>query len=320
MIESRGRLHPVEILDLERPRTSGLSRQVAAAVRAGPRARRRATCSSSCPASAEIQRTRRGARRLAAERASPSFRSTATCPAERQDAVLRPLDRRKVVLATNVAETSVTVDGVTAVVDSGLARRLRFDPGDRPRPPGARARSSRASADQRAGRAGRQAPGLCLRLWPAWEHADAPGARDARDRRGSTSPAPALQLLAWGETDLAAFDWFEAPDPAALAAATPPAPPARRHGRPRRHRARGPLMARLPVHPRLARLLVEGHRARRIRARPPCSPRSSPSAIPFPGATLRRGAGPRRSSRSDLLDRLDALEAFERRDRAESRV
>jgi ATP-dependent helicase HrpB len=86
-------------------------------------------------------------------------------PPEQQDAVLAPLNRRKVVLATNVAETSVTIEGITGVVDTGVAKMLRYDPSvglDRLelRP------ISRASADQRAGRAGRTQPGVCLRTWP----------------------------------------------------------------------------------------------------------------------------------------------------------
>src|SRR5439155_9800262 len=85
-------------------------------------------------------------------------------PPEQQDAALLPQRRRKVVLATNVAETSVTVEGVTGVVDSGLARLLLYDPSvglDRLK----LVPISRASADQRAGRAGRTRPGVCVRLW-----------------------------------------------------------------------------------------------------------------------------------------------------------
>src|SRR6185295_152489 len=138
-------------------------------------------------------------------------------PSEEQDAALRRGSRRKVVLATNVAETSVTVDGVTGVLDTGLVRRLRFDPAtglDRLE----LGRVSRASAEQRAGRAGRQGPGLCLRLWPAWEHATLPE-RETPEIARVDLAAPALQLLAWGEADLEAFEWFEPPDPAALASA-----------------------------------------------------------------------------------------------------
>src|SRR5207248_2888464 len=85
-------------------------------------------------------------------------------PAAEQDAALLPQPRRKVVLATNVAETSVTVEGVTGVVDSGLARVLVSDPAlglDRLD----RVQISRSSAEQRAGRAGRTQPGVCVRLW-----------------------------------------------------------------------------------------------------------------------------------------------------------
>ena len=86
-------------------------------------------------------------------------------PAEKQDQVLSPMGRRKVVLATNVAETSITIEGITGVVDMGLARSLVFDPHvgmDRLQ----LVRISQASADQRAGRAGRTGPGICLRMWP----------------------------------------------------------------------------------------------------------------------------------------------------------
>ena len=89
-------------------------------------------------------------------------------PAE-QDAALDQYEKRKVIVATNVAETSLTIDGVRVVIDSGLARIARFDPRR-----GINTlfieKISRASADQRAGRAGRTAPGHCLRLWTESEH------------------------------------------------------------------------------------------------------------------------------------------------------
>ena len=85
-------------------------------------------------------------------------------PAEDQDRALRPSERRKVVLSTNVAETSVTIDGVTVVVDSGLARTVHYDP-ERGIDRWELKRISRAAADQRAGRAGRTGPGRCIRLW-----------------------------------------------------------------------------------------------------------------------------------------------------------
>src|SRR3954452_15164058 len=306
VIESRGRLHPVDILYSDRPDDRALAGQIAAGVR-------RVLAATPgdvlvfLPGVGEIQRA---AEALSGERDLAVLPLYGDLPAERQDEVLRPLSRRKVVLATNVAETSITIDGVTAVVDSGLVRRLRFDPAtglDRLE----LGKVSRASADQRAGRAGRQAPGVCLRLWPAWEHAALPE-RETPEISRVDLAGPALQLLAWGEPDLAAFDWLEPPDPAALAAATHLL---RQLGAIDDHgvtgvTAIGRTMARLPVHPRLARLLVEGHRRGRTKEAALLAALLS-ERDPFPRGI--RGAGPRRASRSDLLDRLDALEAFEKR-------
>jgi ATP-dependent helicase HrpB len=303
VIESRGRLHPVEILYTDRPDDRALPGQIAAGVRrmlaATP-----GDVLAFLPGVGEIQRASEA---LAGERDLAVLPLYGDLPAERQDEVLRPLSRRKVVLATNVAETSITIDGVTGVVDSGLVRRLRFDPStglDRLE----LGKVSRASADQRAGRAGRQAPGVCLRLWPAWEHPALPE-RETPEIARVDLAGPALQLLAWGEPDLAAFDWLEPPDPAALAAATlllGQLGALDDHG----VTALGRTMARLPAHPRLARLLVEGHRLGRTKEAALLAALLS-ERDPFPRGV--RGAGPRRTSRSDLLDRLDALEAFEKR-------
>jgi ATP-dependent helicase HrpB len=304
VIESEGRLHPVEIryLDRETP--------IATAVR-------RALADTDgdvlvfLPGVGEIDRA---AQALAGDRDLAVLPLYGDLPAERQDEVLRPLDRRKVVLATNVAETSVTVEGVTAVVDSGLVRRMRYDPStglDRLE----LGKISRASADQRAGRAGRQGPGLCLRLWPAWEHPTLPE-RETPEIRRVDLAAPALQLLAWGESDLTAFGWLEPPDPAALASALQLL---RRLEATDDHgvTSTGRLLARMPVHPRLGRLLLEGHRLGHPKEAALVAALLS-ERDPFPRAP--RGAGPRRASRSDLLDRLDALEAFERRDWSEDRL
>ncbi len=319
VIESQGRLHPVEIeyLDARRGRLDSaqeppLPPRVAAAVRHALE-RSPGDILVFLPGVGEIQRAGEALASLAAERDLAILPLYGDLPPERQDAVLRPLDRRKVVLATNVAETSVTVDGVTAVVDSGLVRRLRYNPAtglDRLE----LGRVSRASADQRAGRAGRQAPGLCLRLWGEWEHPALPE-RETPEIRRVDLTGPALQLLAWGEGDLASFDWFEAPDPAALTAATDLLHRLGATG-PHGLTAIGTAMARLPAHPRLARLLLEGHRLGHPREAALLAALLA-ERDPFPRAPRSaRGTGPRRSSRSDLLDRLDALEAFEHRDRS----
>ena len=117
-------------------------------------------------------------------------------PPEQQDRALQQLDQRKVVLATNVAETSVTVEGVTAVVDTGLARQMEFDPSvgmDRLR----LVPISRASADQRAGRAGRTRPGLCVRLWDEAGQRSRPEQTEPEIRRVDLAGA-VLHLLALG--------------------------------------------------------------------------------------------------------------------------
>ncbi|MFN8640471.1 MAG: helicase-related protein [Candidatus Binatia bacterium] len=117
-------------------------------------------------------------------------------PLDVQRRVLQQGPRRRVVLATNVAETSLTVAGVSAVIDSGQALRAEYD---------ARrgvntirlAPISRAAAEQRAGRAGRTAPGRCLRLWTAAEHA-ARLPRETPEIRRLELSATVLELRAWG--------------------------------------------------------------------------------------------------------------------------
>jgi ATP-dependent helicase HrpB len=309
VVESRGRLYPVETLYIKdggRPEERPLPGLVASGVRqvldASP-----GDVLVFLPGVGEIQRCAEALAPLAAERGLAILPLYGDLPAERQDEVLRPLSRRKVVLATNVAETSITIDGVTAVVDSGLVRRLRFDPAtglDRLE----LGRVSRASADQRAGRAGRQAPGLCLRLWGAWEHPALPE-RETPEIARVDLAAPALQLLAWGEPDLAAFEWFEPPDPAALAGALGLL---RQLGATDEHGVTGlgRTLARLPVHPRLARLLVEGHRLGMPREA------ALAAAVLAERDPFQRSSSVR-PSRSDLLDRVDALEDFERRGRGE---
>lgn len=131
---------------------------------------------------------------------------------EEQDAALRPAQDglRKVILATNIAQTSITVEGVTTVVDGGQVRAARFDLGA-----GANElvtqRVSRASADQRAGRAGRLGPGLCYRLWSQ----DTPlPAHDTAELLAADLSRFALELAVWGVSDPATLKFLDAPPPA----------------------------------------------------------------------------------------------------------
>ncbi len=180
-------------------------------------------------------------------------------PGSQQDAALAPAPRgtRKVVLATNVAETSLTIEGVRAVVDSGLAKVLRFDPRsglDRLE----LSRVSRASAEQRAGRAGRTGPGLALRLFTkAEERALAPFEEPEIARTDVAGTL--LDVLLWTARDPERFGWFEAPPPALLRRGLDLL---RRLGAVERDgfapTALGRRMAALPLHPRLAAVVVAG--------------------------------------------------------------
>jgi ATP-dependent helicase HrpB len=137
-------------------------------------------------------------------------------PAE-QDAALAHYQKRRAIVSTNVAETSLTIDGVQVVIDSGLARMARFDPRR-----GINTllveKISRASADQRTGRAGRTAPGRCLRLWTEREHLDR-AAQELPEVKRLDLAEVVLTLKASGIDDIAAFRWLEPPEPQALARA-----------------------------------------------------------------------------------------------------
>ncbi len=138
-------------------------------------------------------------------------------PAEQQTLALRPSGQRKVILSTNIAETSLTIEGVRWVIDSGMARVPAFDPRrglDRLE----LKRISKASATQRAGRAGRTGPGTCVRLWSAKEQAELDDFELPEVMRVDLAGA-VLDLHAWGKADAAAFGWFEEPPGVALESA-----------------------------------------------------------------------------------------------------
>ncbi len=326
-IDSPGRLYPIEIRYLEGPDLRTEPREIAARVAAAvERALAEAPRGGApmeppggvlafLPGVGEIRRAAEILGSSAAARHCAILPLYGELPAEAQDAAISPGPRRKIVLATNVAETSVTVSGVSAVVDSGLARILRYDPAsglDRLE----LARIGRASAAQRSGRAGRETPGIAYRLWPEREHTARPE-RERPEIQRVDLAGPALQLLSWGETDLERFGWFEPPDPAALArgldllARLGALDPQGNAGLSQLGRA----MAEIPVHPRLARLLIEG-RKRGVGREAALVAALLAERDPFRRSAPAASGGGRRTavhvSRSDLLDRLDGLEAFAR--------
>lgn len=166
---------------------------------------------------------------------------------------------RKVVFATNIAETSLTIEGVDVVVDSGLVREARFDPGT-----GMTGlhttRISRASSTQRAGRAGRLAPGVCYRLWTESQQEQLAAHNTPEILRADLAPL-ALQLLQWGEDDPTELRWLDVPPSGLWQQALDlleTLGAIARKGKATALTAHGQVMCNLPVHPRLAHLLICG--------------------------------------------------------------
>jgi ATP-dependent helicase HrpB len=175
-----------------------------------------------------------------------------------QDAAVARYDRRKVVVATNVAETSLTIDGVRLVLDSGLARIPRYDPYR-----GINTllveKISRAAADQRAGRAGRTAPGHCLRLWTAHDHSARPAQELAEVKRLDLAEV-ILTLKAIGVSDVRTFRWLEAPEARALERAeTLLTDLGAIDDTTGTITVLGRRMLAFPAHPRYARMLLAAH-------------------------------------------------------------
>jgi ATP-dependent helicase HrpB len=170
-------------------------------------------------------------------------------------------ERPSVVLATNIAETSLTIAGVDTVIDSGQVRRPRYD-SRRGMDQLETGWISQASAEQRAGRAGRLGPGLCIRLWSREQHGRLPADDPAQIQQVDLAPL-ALELALWGSPDL---ELLEAPPPQRLAEARLLL---RRLGALDEHghiSAAGRAMAELGLHPRLGRLVLHGREQGRLRA------------------------------------------------------
>ena len=175
-------------------------------------------------------------------------------PAAEQDAALVQRAGRRIVLATNIAETSLTVDGITVVVDAGLERRARLDP--RSGMTGLHTvTTSKASSEQRAGRAGRLGPGTVIRLWSKAEHAARPPAAPPSITEDDLTPV-VLDLARRGLTDPAAVPFLTAPGADAWTAAAELLERLGALAPDGTTTDLGREMARLPVHPRLARTIV----------------------------------------------------------------
>ncbi len=256
LVESQGRTFPVETRYLGRDETLRLEDRVARAVERALGAET-GSLLVFLPGQGEILRT---AERLAERVRDPAVEIAplygAMDPRDQDRAIApAPAGRRKVVLATSIAETSLTIEGVRVVVDGGLARAPRFDPAS-----GltrlATVRVSRAAADQRRGRAGRTEPGVCYRLWDEAETRALPAYADPEILDADLSGL-ALDLARWG-----------AKDPAGLAFLDPPPSAAYAKARALLHRlealtpdgvltAHGKALSEFPLAPRLAHMVLK---------------------------------------------------------------
>lgn len=251
VFDTPGRTYPVTVSYLDRPDDRGPVDRVVGGVRR-VMADAEGDILVFLPGTGEIRQCEERLRELV----SPHFEVCTLfgdLTPEEQDRTLRRSQSRRIILSTNVAETSVTIPGISDVIDTGLVRRVRYEPAsalDRL----VLEKISRASADQRAGRAGRERPGRCLRLWTELEHARLEPFEPSEIQR--VDPAPTLlTLLEWGTRDPAAFAFFEPPSAAILATGM------------NTLRAIGAIdengltdagraIARLPLPPRLARLAL----------------------------------------------------------------
>lgn len=221
------------------------------------------------PGAYEIGRTVQDVQGTRALRDFVCFPLHGELPPEQQDRAVARYDARKIIVSTNVAETSLTIDGVTAVVDCGLARMARFDV-HRGINTLLIEKISVASADQRAGRAGRTAPGVCVRLWTEREHAQRPRQELPEVKRLDLAEV-VLTLKASGIDDVHGFPWLEKPEPKALERAETlladlGALGAGAEAAARRITELGRKMLRFPVHPRYARMFLAAQERGCVRA------------------------------------------------------
>jgi len=263
ILVSEGKAFPVEIRHIplldERPVSEQAADVVAEIVQAGEPG----DILIFMPGMGEINATMAACRAAVGGQALALIPLHGELPPEEQDLAFTPNRLRKVVVATNVAETSVTIDGIVHVIDSGLARVARYD-AERGLGTLFIEPISRASAEQRAGRAGRTAPGICHRLWTESGHLNRPE-RNTPEIQRSDLAEVVLLLHSFGIRDAVHFDWLDQPDAQAVERAEQllrvlgALRPASQEAGPDMTPI-GWEMLRLPMHPRYSRLLVEAYR------------------------------------------------------------
>lgn len=257
VLRSVGRLFAVDIEHLKKPDDRPLAAQIHSAVRRLLDEGLDGDVLVFLAGAADIRRAAASCAPLATEYDLLVLPLHGELPLAEQDRAVRPAAgrRRKIILSTNVAESSVTIEGVVAVVDSGLARVAQHSPWSG-LPTFSVSRISRASAVQRAGRAGRTRPGRALRLYTAQDFAARPEFETPEILRADLTES-ALQLHAAGVNELHEFSWFDAPPANALEQAESLLRNLGALDDERKVTATGRRMLVLPLHPRLARVVLE---------------------------------------------------------------
>jgi ATP-dependent helicase HrpB len=250
VIESEGKSHPLTLRHIGRKAEARIEDEMAAAIRRALAEEKEGDVLAFLPGVGEIERV---AERLTGAPATIHLLHGTLDPAA-QRAAIRKGPGRKIILATSIAETSLTIDGVRIVVDSGLVRRARYD-----RQAGSTRlvteRASQAAATQRAGRAARQGPGVAYRLWEEAATAGLPRF-DPPEILEADLSSLLLDCALWGVTDPATLNWLDPPPTAALAEARNRLTDLDALDADGRATAHGRAMASFPLPPRLAHMIL----------------------------------------------------------------
>lgn len=248
-------LHPVETVYGRRPAMADLPRVVAASVRQALE-RHDGDVLVFLPGAGEIRRVEKLLTEAGGMPGTDVHPLYGDLSPAAQDSALAPAKpgRRKVILSTSIAETSLTIEGIGVVIDSGWSRRPRFDPGTAMSTL-VTVRSSRAATDQRRGRAGRLGPGTCYRLWSEDEHRGLEAQSSPEILDADLCPL-ALELAAWGSGDAATLSFPDPPPPVLLAQSRELLTRLGALDSGGRITPHGRAMSRLGVHPRLAHMLL----------------------------------------------------------------
>ena len=307
VVKSEGRLFDVAIEYDARPDERPLADRVAGAVARIASDGLDGDVLVFLPGAAEIRRALDSCAAIARRAGADLLPLHGDLPAADQDRAVAPSTRPRIILSTNVAESSITIEGVVAVVDSGLARVPAHSPWTG-LPTIETERVSRASADQRAGRAGRVRPGRCIRLYTSLDYGARPPHSTAEILRLDLAET-ALLVHGGGVARLTDFGWFEQPARSALDAADALLERLGAVVSEGHVTADGRAMLRLPIHPRLARLVLEcasrGFARIGCRAAAVLSERDPRSRTPFEGAGR---SAPSASGPSDVLAIVDLID------------